>query len=174
MLCVSYSSLNNITRSFEYHIPRYSNGIKDLSDSCGSLSMISLDAHCGCYQVKVRPCGQNKLVFSLRTGKNEFLKSYPSAQEYTDLLYSHIVNLAWGIFPFLLRLRAIFQLNPPTTIIYDDKIIINDILFSLIIPQPFFVLSQVSPKYLLNVGYNTSCLTVTFSSHGWSSLDLTS
>ena len=69
MLCVSYSSLNNITRN---HIPRYSNSIEDLSDYCSSLSIISLDAHCGCYQVKVRACDQNKLIFSLRTGKNNF------------------------------------------------------------------------------------------------------
>ena len=41
-LCVSYSPLNSITRSFEYPISRFADSIEDLSDSCDPLSMIYL------------------------------------------------------------------------------------------------------------------------------------
>lgn len=53
--------------------------------------------------------------------------------------------------------------DPPTTIIYDDKIILDDTYcFFLIIPSLFFIISHVSPKYILSIGYHLSFLNVTF------------
>ena len=44
-LYVSYRFLNSITLIFEFPILRYADSIEDLSDSRGSLSVISLDVH---------------------------------------------------------------------------------------------------------------------------------
>ena len=42
-MCVRYRSLNVVTRSFEFPIPRCSDSIEDLEDSYGNLFFISLD-----------------------------------------------------------------------------------------------------------------------------------
>ena len=56
--------------------------------------------------------------------------------------------------------------NPPTTIICDDNIIMNDILLILTMTLLFFIISHVSPKYLLSIGYHFSSLNVTIPIHG--------
>ena len=75
MLCVSYRPLNSITRSFEYPIPHCVDSIDDISDSRGSLTMISLDICSEYHQVKVRQYIQDKLDFSILCDKRERLKS---------------------------------------------------------------------------------------------------
>ena len=65
MLCVSYRSLNGVTPSLEFHIPRYLDSIEDFGDSYGKLYFIFLDARYGFHQIRVREYDQNKSWLSL-------------------------------------------------------------------------------------------------------------
>ena len=62
-LCVSYWSLNGVTRSFEFLIPRCSDSIEDFEDSYGKLSFISLDARSSYHQIRVQEYDQEHLDF---------------------------------------------------------------------------------------------------------------
>ena len=53
---VSYQPLNSITRSFEYLIPRYTDSIEGLKDSCSYVSMILFDDRSEYHQASVRSC----------------------------------------------------------------------------------------------------------------------
>ena len=62
-LCVNYRALNSITLPFQFSIPRCTDSIEDLGDSCGPVYTISLDARSGCHQIGVRNSDQEKLAF---------------------------------------------------------------------------------------------------------------
>ena len=51
---VSDRALNHMTFGFDFPIYCYADSIDDLSDSCGSLLMISLDVLSGYHQFRVR------------------------------------------------------------------------------------------------------------------------
>ena len=78
MLCVSYRPLNSITRSFEYPISHCVDSIDDISDSRGSLTMISLDTCSEYHQVTIRQYIQDNLDFSTPYNKRQRLKSCTS------------------------------------------------------------------------------------------------
>ena len=68
-LCVSYHPLNNVTRSFEFHVPRCTDSIEDFGDSNVPIYFISLDARSRYHQVRVRRSDQEKLALFTPSGK---------------------------------------------------------------------------------------------------------
>ena len=60
--CVSYRCLHSTTLGFEFPIPRCADGVKDLGDSCGPLSIIFLYIRSGYRQIRFWECDQEKLT----------------------------------------------------------------------------------------------------------------
>ena len=78
-LCVSYRPLTGVTQSFEFPIPRCADIIEELVDSCGNLSIISLESCSGYHKIRVRKCDQEKLAFSLQMARRSLTQVYLSA-----------------------------------------------------------------------------------------------
>ena len=155
-LCVSYRPLNFFTRSFEYLIPRCTDSIEDLGDSCGLLRIISLNTRSGYHRISVSLCDREKLAFFTLCGKKETyivmyfdLKNAPAF--YTVIM--QIVREDWLLL-FTVTKSTMSISNLPSTLIYDDKIIMDDILlYSNHISTLFHYFScivQVFTKYWLS------------------------
>ena len=91
-LYVSYRPLNSITRSFECPILRCVNSIEDISNSCGSFSMISFDARSGYHQAKVQSCDQDKLVFFTPCVKKKTFKVVIFSPKNAPTLYTTMMQ----------------------------------------------------------------------------------
>ena len=92
--------------------------------------MISFDARSGYHQVKVRPCDQGKLAFPPPCGKKKTFKGMPFGPKnapsfYTAMMQSLREKL---LILFTETKNSISILNPPSTIICDEKIIMYDII----------------------------------------------
>ena len=92
--------------------------------------MISFDARSGYHQVKVRPCDQGKLAFPPPCGKKKTFKGMPFGPKnapsfYTAMMQSLREKL---LILFAETKNSISILNPPSTIICDEKIIMDDII----------------------------------------------
>ena len=110
--------------------------------------MISFDARSGYHQVKVRPCDQGKLAFFPPCGKKKTFKGMPFGPKnapsfYTVMMQSLREKL---LILFAETKNSISILNPPSTIICDDKIIMDDII-------PFSNHDPTLLHYFLYVSY---------------------
>ena len=76
-LCISYCSLNGVTESFEFPIPRCTDSIENFGDFSGRMYFISLDARSGCHQIRVRKCNQEKLALFTPNGTKKTFKVTP-------------------------------------------------------------------------------------------------
>lgn len=62
-MCVSYRKLNEITRPFQYPIPRCDDSIASLDQGSNTIYQISMDADSGYHQIKVKDSDHEKLAF---------------------------------------------------------------------------------------------------------------
>ena len=92
-LCVSYRPLNSVTRSFGLPISRCSDSIEDLGYSFGILFSISLDAWSGYYQIKVRICDQEKVVFFTPDGKYKCFVVMPFGMKNTPVFHTIMMKV---------------------------------------------------------------------------------
>ena len=86
ILCVSYRTLNGVTRSFEFPIPRCCDSIENLGDSYGKLYFISLDARSGYHQIGVREFDQENLAFFTPEVKKKLFVIMPFRPKNTPAL----------------------------------------------------------------------------------------
>ena len=155
-LCVSYRPLNIVTRSFEYPILRCADSIEDLVDSCGRLMIISLDARSGYHQIGVRSCDREKLVFFTPGGNKKTYKVMPFGPKNASAFYTAMMQILreeWLI--LFAETKITIPHSPlPSTLICDEKIIMDDILlYSNHIPSLihyFACIAQVFTKYRLS------------------------
>ena len=94
-LCVSYRTLNGVTRSFEFSLPHCSDSIKNLGDSNGKLYFISLDTRSSYHQIRVRECGQEKLDFFTSEGEINVLLLFLLNLKMRLILYGHDEDPSW-------------------------------------------------------------------------------
>ena len=80
--------MNGVTKSFEYHILRCSENIEDFGDFSGNIYFISLDAHSGYYQIRVRRVDQEKMVFFTSDGKKKTFKIMPFGENNAPAFYT--------------------------------------------------------------------------------------
>ena len=92
--------------------------------------MISLDARSGYHQVNIRPCDQDSLAFSTSCGKNKIFKVVPFGHKNVPVLYTIMMQTLCEDWLILIAetKNGILIVNPPSTILCDDKIITDDIL----------------------------------------------
>ena len=127
MLCVSYRSLNGVTRSLEIPILRCPNSIEDFGDSYGKLFFISLDARYGFHQIRVRECDQEKVaIFTLEGNKKYYFLELNNAPAlYTSMM--KIFHDKWYIL-FNSTKDVVSPDISDSKIFYDSKKIIDDTL----------------------------------------------
>ena len=154
-LCVSCRPLNIITRSFEYPIPRCADSIEDLGDSCGKLMIISLDARSGYHQISVRFCDCEKLAFFTPCGKKKTYKVMTFGPKNEHTFYTAMIQILceeWLLL-FVETKITITTNNLPSTLVCDDKIVMDNILLysnhSTTLLHYFSCIAQVSTKYRL-------------------------
>ena len=149
----SYRPLNRITLGLEFPVPRCVDSIEDLSDSRGSLSMISLDARSGYHQNRVRDSDQKKLVFFTPSGTKKnfvlclsvlkmlhhFTLLWCSLYAPSDFFCSQIPNMLFHVITFLIHLSVMIRLS--LMIFYS----------TLTISLHFFTIFLVFPKCLRNI-----------------------
>ena len=70
-LCVSYRSLNIVTKPFTFPIPRCAESVEDFGYSNGPILFITLDARQEYHQILVRFRDREKLAFFTPDGKKE-------------------------------------------------------------------------------------------------------
>ena len=92
-LCVSYHSLNSVTRSFEFKIPRCFDSIEDRGYSFGDLFFISLYARSGYHQIKVCICDQEKFYFFTPDGKKKYCVVMPFDPKNIPVLYTSMMKV---------------------------------------------------------------------------------
>ena len=100
--CDNYKPLNSITLSFEFPVPRFVESIECISDSCESLSMISLYLYSDYHQVRVRKYDQEKLSYFTPFGIKICLKSYLLGSKNALAFYTTIMQTLCRIMIFLL------------------------------------------------------------------------
>ena len=61
--CVNYRPLNEITKTFDYPIPRCDDALDNFGDSKGTLHFISVDGKTGYHQISVWHGDREKLAF---------------------------------------------------------------------------------------------------------------
>ena len=61
MLCVSYQKLNQVTRTFTFHITRFDDGVQDIETEANYF--ISVDMDSGYWQLVVEEEAQERLSF---------------------------------------------------------------------------------------------------------------
>ena len=93
ILCVSYRSLNGITRSFELPIPRCADSMEELRDSCGILFIMSLDVRSGYHQIRVRKCDQEKLTLFTPDGKKKTYTVMPFGPKNAPVFYTAMIQI---------------------------------------------------------------------------------
>ena len=92
-LCVSYWSLNGVTRSFEFLIPRCSDSIEDLGDLYGKLFFISLDTCSVYHQIRVQECDHEKLAFFTFEGKKKCVVVMPFGPKNAPVFYTAMMKV---------------------------------------------------------------------------------
>ena len=129
-LCVNYLPLIEITRGFEFPIPRCMDSIEDLGDSCDPIFTISLDARSGYHQIRVRKCDQEKLALFTPSVEKKTYAFLPFGPTNTPSFYTAMMQslrkewlLVYADTKHLIHLDS-----APVTIICNEKNIINDIL----------------------------------------------
>ena len=130
-LCVSYRPLKKITLGFEFSTPRCADRIEDLGDSCGPIFIISLDIRSGYHQIGVRKCDQEKLAFFNPSGEMKEYEILPfgptnALSFYTAMMQS--LRKEWLLL-YADTKHLIHLDSAPVTFIWNEKIIIDDILF---------------------------------------------
>ena len=136
-LCVSYRPLSSVTRNFELHIPRCAESIEDFGDFSGRIYFISLDARSGYHHICVRRQDQEKLAFFTLSGKKKIFNVMSFSPKNSPAFYTTMIQFLradWTVL-FNETTNNINLSDSPSTIICNDRIIIDDILlFSNHIP----------------------------------------
>ena len=91
-LCVSYQSLNTMSKSFMLPIPRCAESIEDFGDSNGPMFSITLDARQGYHQILVRFRDREKLVFFTPDGKKKTFRVMPFGPKNTLVFYTGMMK----------------------------------------------------------------------------------
>ena len=73
-LYISYRSLNGVTKSFEFQIPRCVDSIEIVGDFSERMCFISIDARSGYHQIRVRRRDQENLAFLQLVEKRKYSK----------------------------------------------------------------------------------------------------
>ena len=102
-LCVSYRSLNSITKSFEFPLSRCIESIEDFGKFRGRVYFISLDVRSGYHQIRVQKHDQEKLVFSRRVEKEKFQSDSVRSRKCIHILHCDDAVLEWWLKYFVQR-----------------------------------------------------------------------
>ena len=153
-LYVSYRPLNSATRSFEFPIPRCADSIDDFGDFSGRIYFISLDTRCGYHQISVLQHDQEMLAFSTPSGKKKTFKVMSFGPKNASAFYTAMIQFLradWTIL-FSKTNQTIKLSDSPSTIIFNNRIIIDDIiLFSNHVPTiyiTFLALRKFSQNFV--------------------------
>ena len=76
-MCISYRHLNNVTKPFQFPIPRCNDGITIIECGAAIAWIISLDGRQGYHQVAVLKVDKEKLAFLLLSIKHIVLQLMP-------------------------------------------------------------------------------------------------
>ena len=94
-LFVNYRPLNKITLGFEFPIPRCTDSVEDLDDSCGPIFIISLDTRSGYHQIRVRKCDQGKLAFLTPSEEKKTYEVLPFGPTNAPSFYTAMMQTLW-------------------------------------------------------------------------------
>ena len=173
-ICANYRPLNKITLGFEFPVPRCAGSIEDFGDSCGPMFTISLDARSGQHKLTIRKCDQEKLAFFTPSEEKKTYEVLPFGPTNAQSSYTTIMQTIQKNWLLLYAdTKHLIHLDSASvTIVYNDKIIIDDILLysnnvnTLI--HYFSCVDQVFTKYRLSFKL-TKC---DFLNLGLNSLDM--
>lgn len=84
--------MNGITFGFKFPIPRCADSIEDLSDSCGSFSIISLDTWSGYHQIRYRRSDQEKLALFTPNGTKKTFEVIPFGPKNAQTFYTTMMQ----------------------------------------------------------------------------------
>ena len=91
-MCVSYRSLNSVTKPFTYPIPRCDDAIGSLNLGAGRIYIITVDARQGYHQVAVRSADKEKLAFFAPNGKKYTYKVMPFGPMNAPAFYTYMMQ----------------------------------------------------------------------------------
>ena len=134
-LCVIYRPLNSVTRIFEVHIPRCTNNVRVCYDSSSCIQYISLKFVLSSITFVFDEMIKKNVIFT-PTGKKEKFKVIPFCPKNTPIFYTIMIKCLRNSWIFFLRNQMYYFLdNSSATVIYDDRIIIDEsVLFFNDIP----------------------------------------
>jgi hypothetical protein len=122
-VCVSYGALNQVTRPFEYPIPRCDDAIDNFGDAAGRLFFLALDNKTGYHRITVRFLDQEKLAFFGPNFKKYYFNVMPFGPCNAPAFYTAMMSIfpnEWNAF--------YLECYPDDPFHKDSRIIIDDIL----------------------------------------------
>ena len=131
-MCVTYCSLNSVTRTFEYPLPRSIESIEELGYSIGPIYFTSLDTRSSYHKIKVYIVVIKKscLLRSQRY-KTTFL-FIPFRPKNAISHYTSIIKIfRKDLNTFFSQIHIISPPSVPSKLIFPSKIIIDDIFYIL-------------------------------------------
>ena len=153
-LCVSYWSLNGVTRSFEFLIPRCSDSIEDLGYLYGKLFFISLDTCSVYHYIRVQESDHEKLAFFTFEGKKKCGVVMPFGPKNAPVFYTAMMKVLQN--EWVVLFNATKYIVPSDTslakIFCDSKTIVDDtLIYSNHIPTLLHYFSCVAKVFTIYI-----------------------